>query len=249
MPTSYTWLTHPANVGSLVKVAQDALARWKSIGWVEATAPAGGSVATDPLDTTFSSHISNSGTKTQQAVDARIQAVAPASSGGTLNGASQAQLDALAAQQSQLMSTAATIEELSTSIVLNGFPVSGNLVTETSSGSAYTLWVAPFPCKVIAADYVREYGDVVASASNALTVTLSRVPAGGGTAQAIVAKSTASEAMTARATWSFDGAVWNDVTFAKGDYLRINHAVTGTATTRFPLCITWRYSPISPVTP
>lgn len=158
----------------------------------------------------------------------------------------------VAAQQTQLMSTAATVEELSVGVVQSGVwssavpPVWKDTFT-ADAAVVQTLWTAPWPCRLVSFDVVREFGTMTTSDTNYVNASIRRkVP--NGSLYVIANKNTqiAGEAINSRVTWSFDGASWTaaNALFNKGEFLSIEWTTFGTGSIRFPLSYTFRVVPV-----
>lgn len=157
----------------------------------------------------------------------------------------------LISQQNQIMSTAATIDELSL-----GFPISGvwngsSVFTNQYNGAAtinQTVWVAPYAAQIISAATMREFTNTAQDPNNYLQIQLIKMNADGSVpaGTVIVTKTTNDEAMNAHQEWSFDGSTWDTTaaTFAKGDGLRIAFTTVGTTVAWFPMTITVRAQPL-----
>ena len=130
------------------------------------------------------------------------------------------QISGLEAQQTQLMSVAATIDELSFTFT-------------ASSNAENPVWAAPFPCQVVACTAVFSAG-IAASDTTYEVVTLAKRPASApATPATIVTKTsqaTGGEGVTAWKAWDFAGATWDPAaqTFATGDVLTVAIPNVGT---------------------
>lgn len=193
-------------------------------------------------DTIIAGRVNAAGSATRVALDALY-------AGGGIDSASQAELDALSAQQALLMASAATIEEVQGGAYINGRWSSGTLVQTLAAAAGQhivTAWIAPWACTILSLDVVVETNSITADDTNFLTLDFRRLRA--GTTSVIATKTTkvtGGEAITNRVPWSFDGASWDPTAkvFAKGDMLQLRWSATGTAVLTYPFGYTFRVAP------
>jgi hypothetical protein len=168
----------------------------------------------------------------QAAVDTANTAKASADNSAAQVVTLQTSVGDLTAQQTQLMSVAASIDELTANFRMS------------TSYTEQAVWTAPFPCQVVACAAVFTAGHVASDTDNVTFTLYKRVA--GGAAVPIVSKSSnaAGEAIVAWKAWDFAGATWNATaqTFAAGDVLTVAAVQVGTPAVATPL-LTIRYVP------
>lgn len=203
-----------------------------------AAAASAAAVAAIPTttDTLIAGRVAAPGSASQAAVDARIAAIGP---GG---GATPEALAALSAQQGQLMGVAATREEL----VVAWSPTAYGASVEVATSTDVTIFIPQFPVRILSASMVREFVAPPGDAGNYLTLGLRKRSSTGAVLGDMVTKTSAQEGLASRVPWTFDGSIWNETyrTLDVGDYLQFLWRCTGTATMRFPFCLTVRYEPL-----
>lgn len=170
---------------------------------------------------------------------------------GQLWPALSAKIDGLVSQQSQLMQTAATVDELTVSTVISGYITgAGNPTTmyqylNGTNTVLQTIWVAPYACRIVSCSFWREYTDhPLGTAGNTAAAILLRTR--GGTWSEIARRDTLGAAWPARSDWNLDGATWSEDarTFAKGDGIMVGLQALGSAQIRYPITITCRVQPL-----
>ena len=130
------------------------------------------------------------------------------------------------------MSDAATVDELFATVVL------------TASPTITTVLVAPYPLRITTITMVFDAMTLAAHPDNNLTVTW-RKYTGSGTV--LVAKSSATESITARKPWRFDNATWTESarTLQEGEMLNLGFTAAGAGSTVvFPVHATIGYEPL-----
>ena len=130
------------------------------------------------------------------------------------------------------MSDAATVDELFATVVL------------TASPTITTVLVAPYPMRITTITMVFDAMTLAAHPDNNLTVTW-RKYTGSGTV--LVAKSSATESITARKPWRFDAATWTESarTLQEGEMLNLGFTAAGAGSTVvFPVHATIGYEPL-----
>lgn len=147
----------------------------------------------------------------------------------------------LSAQLSAVVGTAASVEELTISVVLDTW------LNQRTPGSDrnLTLWIAPFPCRIMWVALSFDYMSKAASDTDYVTFRFDRLA--GGAATTLVDKTTQAtggEAITARTAWDFTQNAWTTADFAAGNLLTMSLNVAGTATIELPMTATIRYRPL-----
>jgi len=178
---------------------------------------------------------------------------------GTLNAARLPDLSAtyaktadvagVKANMDSLMATAATIDELAQTVFISTYSYQGAAPIAALTGSVtFSTWVAPFPCRVVAADIVWDYYDLPANDTNYWSVRLEAIRAGSyrGSMAELTAKATGGKAIVARQPWSFSGVTWDATAqlLTTGDVLTVRPFKFGAPTNmNLPMAITFRYVP------
>ena len=157
-------------------------------------------------------------------------------------------MDGLDANQTALMSTAASTEELTGSVSLSGAWTSGGawkqgvtLGTNETGEVKRNIFIAPFDCEIISAAVTGEF-TVAAHASNYIEFRLIRQRAGAGSFAKI---DTSAQTMSANRPLSFDNVVFDSQKdFIKDDVLIIAIKPYNNIVFKLPLVVTFRYRPI-----
>lgn len=157
-----------------------------------------------------------------------------------------ADIKSLTAQQTQLMSVAATTDELMISMSIGSFPSGGVPVLESKANAAMQLLVAPIRMRLLSCQLTRDYVSIPVNAADYVLVNLSQLR-NAVKLGTIVSKTTAEEAWTLRVPWTFDGSVWDETyrTLEIGDTLQMGWSTVGpTYGVRAPMTVTLRYQPL-----
>lgn len=145
-----------------------------------------------------------------------------------------AELVALDAAVTALQTSSAGVGELTaTALVLAGW----------TSGTSLTRWVAPYACKVLSAQVMRNLA-IAVDAVNYWQLAIKRISA--NVAATMVTKKTSDEALAANTGWSFDGAVWTlaNQTLAKGDGIQVTPTNVGTQASTVEFVVTLVVQPL-----
>lgn len=156
------------------------------------------------------------------------------------------QVAALTAQQTSLMETAASIEELTVSTTVHVIWNTTAIASTVTAPTTRSFWVAPFPCKVVACEVMFDLFSLAANATNNLTVRLRTARAGGLPSSMVSKNSNTDEAIVARQAWNFDSATWNPANsqLQKGDGLCWDFQFTGSVTVQLPMTVTCQIQPL-----
>ena len=130
------------------------------------------------------------------------------------------------------MSDAATVDELFATVIL------------TASPTITTVLVAPYPLRITTITMVFDAMTLAAHPDNNLTVTWRKFT---GSGTVLVAKSSATESITARKPWRFDNATWTESarTLQEGEMLNLGFTAAGAGSTVvFPVHATIGYEPL-----
>ena len=130
------------------------------------------------------------------------------------------------------MSDAATVDELFATVIL------------TASPTITTVLVAPYPLRITTITMVFDAMTLAAHPDTNLTVTWRKFT---GSGTVLVAKSSATESITARKPWRFDNATWTESarTLQEGEMLNLGFTAAGAGSTVvFPVHATIGYEPL-----
>lgn len=131
-----------------------------------------------------------------------------------------------------------SIEELTASSVLTG---------TISSSVSYSMFVAPFACRIVAASVVQQGATITTSDTNYWTVDIRKFTGDPGVATIMASKTTkvtGGEQVPANADWNFDAAAWSNNTLAKGEIVNIGFTKTASAANWDRANVTIRYEPV-----
>lgn len=114
----------------------------------------------------------------------------------------------------------------------------------TASTTITTMLIAPYPLRITKIVMVFDAMTLAAHATNNLTVTFRRYTTGGAT---LVAKSSATEGITARVPWRFDSLSWSESArnLQEGDMLNMGFTAAGSGSSVvFPVTTMIGYTPL-----
>lgn len=122
-------------------------------------------------------------------------------------------------------------------------------VTATTTAAA---WIAPFPCKIVAASLLSYGANIPASTVNYWSVTLRKLVNNAGTVTSSViavktSRSDTGQAVTGKADWNFDNVPFDPVAqnLAKGDVLDVLWGTVGAPPQWTAPLLVFRYEPSS----